>query len=175
MNLHPLVVHFPVALLTLYAVFEVLPMDRWYSQVGWQDIKAILVSVGGIGILAALVTGQMAEHSLLARSAGQILGYHKIFAGASAAVFGIIAAAYVIRWMIERHGHFLRRVSLPMWPLRKFADIILDRRVIIVLAILGFAVLFLTGIFGEMIVYGPQNDPFSRWVYALFFPSGMIQ
>jgi uncharacterized membrane protein len=173
MNLHPLVVHFPIALLSLYVLFEVLPLERWYPSVRWQDSKAILVAVGGIGLLAALVTGQMAEHSLLALSAGPILRFHKMFADASAAVFGIIAAAYVIRWILERHGHFLRRAGLPIRSLRAIATVLLDRRTVVSLAIIGFIVLFLAGIFGEMIVYGPQNDLFSRLVTAWFFPSGI--
>lgn len=173
MNLHPLIIHFPIALLSLYVLFEVLPMERWYPLVRWQDIKAILAAAGGIGLLAALVTGQMAEHSLLAFSAGPILRYHKMFADASTAAFGIIAAAYVIRWMLERHERLLRRAGLPIRSLRTIAAVILDRRIIVSLAIIGFIVLFLTGIFGEMIVYGPRNDPFSRLVAALFFPSGI--
>ncbi len=172
MNLHPLVVHFPIALLTFYALFEVLPLEQWYSRVNWRDIKALLVSFGGLGILAALATGQMAEHSLLARAAGRVLYFHKLFAGASAAVFGIIAAGYVIDWMLAKHPDLLRSAGIKLSFLRKITAVILDRRVVVALAAIGFIVLLLTGVFGEMIVYGPNNDPVSMFVYAIFFPGG---
>ncbi len=177
MNFHPLVVHFPIALLTFYALFEVLPLARWYPSVSWADVKALLVSFGGLGILAAIATGQMAEHSLIARAAGRILYYHKLFAAASAAVFGIIALAYVIDWMFRKHGPWLRRAGIgPAW-LHGAAKTVLNRRVIVPLAIVGFLVLFLAGIFGEMIVYGPNNDPIAHFVFTLFFPhgQGMLQ
>ncbi len=166
-NIHPFVVHFPVALLTLYVFFEILPLSNWYPRVSWEDIKAILVSFGGLGILAALVTGQLAERSLLARSAGNILYLHKLFAAASAAVFGIVALAYVIRWVFSKHADSLRRIKDRLFFLDAFSSFILERWVVVSLALIGFAVLFITGALGEIIVYGPNNDVITQFVSSL--------
>lgn len=167
MNIHPLIVHFPIALLTLYVFFEVFPFERWYPRAAWKDIKAVLVCFGGLGILVALATGQLAESSALARASGNILHVHKFFAGASAAVFGIIALAYFIQWAFSKHIDFFKSLKKDIPIIGQFSDIILKRWVIVPFALAGFAVLFLTGALGAIIVYGPTNDVVTQFVYSI--------
>lgn len=168
MNIHPLVVHFPIALLVFYAIFEVLPLEHWYPRAPWFDIKAILVCFGGLGILAALVTGQLAERSFYTAGISAILHLHKLFAGMSAAVFGIIAAAYLIRWVFAKHDVTFQPIKGKLSLLLKFSDIILVRWVVVFLAVLGFFVLAMTGILGAIMVYGPSNDFITQFVYSAF-------
>ena len=61
-NLHPLVVHFPIALLTCAYFFDVLAIGRdrpKYSNVGWWMQVA-----GSIGLLFTLATGLQAKSSV---------------------------------------------------------------------------------------------------------------
>ena len=169
MNIHPVFVHFPIALLTLYAILEILPMDSWYPRAMWTDIKAFLVIVGGLGLLFALATGQLAEHSSFAEASRSILGLHKYFAGISTAVFGILAAAYLIRWVFEKHPNFLGVFTVKLSFLKAIADFILKRWLVVSLALVGFIVLGITGALGGIMVYGPNGDFFTKFIYSVFF------
>lgn len=161
MNIHPLIVHFPIALLAMYALFELLPLERWYPRAAWADIKAILVCFGGVGILAALLTGQVAEAQQFGRLAASILHLHKFFAEASVSIFGLIALGYFIRWAESKHG----------FPFGKSYSRFMQRRwVAIMFALVGLTTLFLTGAFGAMIVYGPGGDIITQVVANVFKP-----
>lgn len=168
MNIHPLIVHFPIALLVLYVVFEVLPLERWYPRAAWADIKAILVCFGGLGLLAALLTGQLAESSLLAHASENVLHIHKTFAGASTAVFGLIALAYFIRWAFSKHATFLKPLQEGVPIIQTYSNIILKRWIVVPLALIGFVALSLTGTLGAIIVYGSSGDFATQFVASLF-------
>jgi uncharacterized membrane protein len=168
-NIHPILVHFPIALLTFYCVLEIVPLMKWYPKVAWSDVKALLVCFGGLGILGALLTGGLAEDSNLARASEHVLAIHKFFAATSAAVFGIIALAYLIWWIFEKHIDPAKPLGRGVKIIKGFSDIILKRWVVILLAILGLGVLTLTGTLGGIIVYGADSDFATKFVYSLFF------
>ena len=69
MDLHPFVVHFPIALLTLSAVCDLVGVLADREQLRWTGF--LLLVVGTIGALIAALTGDAAEHV-----AGQIPGIH---------------------------------------------------------------------------------------------------
>ena len=58
MDLHPIIVHFPVALLTLYGIFELFSVRRIARKPYWFYVKAVLVIFGALGALAAWLTGE---------------------------------------------------------------------------------------------------------------------
>ncbi len=170
MNIHPFIVHFPIALLTLYAIFELFPLESWYPRVAWQDIKAILVCFGGVGLLAALVTGQLAESSMIARASGRILYIHKLFAGASTAIFGLIALAYFIQWVFNKHAGLSRPLKANFRFIGAYSKFMLERWVVVSFALIGFIALSITGALGVMIIYGPNGDFITQFVYQLLKP-----
>jgi uncharacterized membrane protein len=73
MNLHPIFVHFPIALLTIYALLEVfIPLKvkvfkvcKWQNtklyallvNPIWKHIKAFLVIFGAVTVIPTLLTG----------------------------------------------------------------------------------------------------------------------
>jgi len=57
MNVHPIFVHFPIALLTIYALLELIQFKKVTSWNPWFYIKASFVVFGAIGTYAALFTG----------------------------------------------------------------------------------------------------------------------
>ena len=48
MNIHPLLVHFPIALLTIYSLLELVPFKQIYRQSYWFYTKAIILIIGSI-------------------------------------------------------------------------------------------------------------------------------
>src|ERR1051326_6600291 len=61
LNVHPIFVHFPVALLTIYCLLEFVRLRKVTSQPYWFYIKAMFVIIGSLATAAALITGDMAE------------------------------------------------------------------------------------------------------------------
>ena len=168
MNIHPIIVHFPIALLVCYAIIEILPLTKWYPRFPWDPIKLFLVLFGTVGAVAALGTGSLAEHSSQ-WTLRNVLGLHKSFAGISTLIFGIITATYFIRWFFQQYpGLFVGALSALSF-LKNIADFILKRRIVIPLALMGLVAILVTGILGGIIVYGPNLDPFTKFIYSVFF------
>lgn len=149
MNLHPIVVHFPIGLLTFYAVLELIRFKRIAEKPYWMNIKAILAIFGFLTALAAYLTGPEVEGG----AAPRILEMHETFASATLLIFGIIALNYLLRW--ARHEGIHHRI--PMLP----------NRVVITLAILGLVAITITGGLGGAMVYGTNFDPFMAPIFQL--------
>lgn len=176
MNIHPLIVHFPIALLTIYSLLEVgayclpaLRRQEWISPV-----KSFLLFVGVLAVFAGLVTGGIAEE-LLGGPETSVLEMHSSFAGATAVLYFFIAAAYLVRifdtkgWgdrIVGTHTFLIR-----IWGGKKYiARHILDTWFLPVLALLAFASMTVTGALGAVLVYGPNIDPFVSFIYHVFWP-----
>lgn len=177
MNIHPLFVHFPIALLVVYSVLElgtyVWPKLRWQSWLF--PVRAFLLFTGALGTFAALVTGGVAED--LVRHTNQyayIIGVHSTFAAVTTILYLILAAAYLVR-IFDRNGwgdriagtnNFLIRI----WNFKKrFWNVILDSWLLPLIALLALVGMFVTGALGAAIVYGPSADPFVSFVYHFFW------
>ena len=55
-----MVVHFPIALLTVYALMELVWSKRLRKNESWLYVKAAFLIIGLLGAYAALSTGEMA-------------------------------------------------------------------------------------------------------------------
>lgn len=146
MDIHPLIVHFPIALLTLYAVFELIRFNKVLEKPYWFYIKAALVIVGELlALLTILFSPEDGEM--------RIVEVHESFATATAIVFGLIALNYLIHWM-KREGWFIRIPTLPNWSL-------------VILAVIGLVCITITGGLGGAIVYGTEFDPLMAPIFKL--------
>lgn len=170
MNIHPLLVHFPVALLTLYAIFEILPAARWYGTLPWAAIQTILVVIGELGALAALLTGETAEHAINDRSLRPLIETHSNFATTTAIIFGILAVVRIKKWIRTEHPLLLAN-SYPklIAGVDAVINFVLSTPVRILLALAGLITITITGGLGGAIVYGPDIDPVVKFIYGLFF------
>lgn len=161
MNIHPIFVHFPIGLLTLYAFFEVFRLVILTRQNWYFFIKANLAIFGFLGSIATFITGQMSEEFMKGHPALEV---HERFAFLSVFTFGIIALLYAMAWYekvkIEK-GIVLEHSVI------KFSHKIVFGKIIIVLAILGFMFLTITGGIGGAMVYGENADPLFTPIYKL--------
>lgn len=177
MNIHPLFVHFPIALFVIYSLLEVatalwptLRRQSWLFSV-----KAFLLFSGIVCAFIALFTGGLAED--LVRNSNPrafIIEVHAPFAGATSLLYIIIAAAYLVRIFDERgwgeriagNSHLL----MSLWNFKKrFWYGILNSWLLPVLALAGLIGITVTSALGAAIVYGPQIDPFVSFIYHLFW------
>ena len=168
MNLHPLVVHFPIAFLTSYAILEILPLQRWFPRVSWGEIKFFLVVFGVLGAFAALETGESVA-AQVGQSVREVVEVHEFFARITTAIFSGLAAAYLLAWADQRYFSRIANQSKIIALIMEVKNFILKRPVAIVLAIVGIAAVTLTGALGGIIAYGPDTDPVTKIVYSIFF------
>ncbi len=160
MNIHPLVVHFPIALLTLYSVLEVT--RRWTKQNYWKPMRAVLVCVGTFGAFMSLQTGEIAEHAY-GSGMNNVLETHSTMANVTTYVYAFMAAMYVLD-VLEARG-YLKSVA---W-LTSIKNTVLRSPLADVFAIIGFVALGLVGALGGILVYGPEADFVTSLVYKAFF------
>lgn len=177
MNIHPIFVHFPIALLTVYSCFELagyffksLRAKPWFFAV-----NATLLFTGAVSAIAALVTGGIAE-DLVENGLpySYILEVHEPFAAATTLVYLVLAAAYLNRvfdrneWMVGLTSR--SRLLAWGWNVKKaIARVVLDTWLLPVLALLGLVLMTITGALGAAVVYGPNVDPFVTFIYHWFW------
>jgi len=166
MNFHPIFVHFPIALFTLYGVFELVRFSKVQSQPYWFYIKAILVILGTLAAFVTLQTGEMIKRQF----PGKLTETHSFFANITTYFFAAMALAYITSW-IERDfknipDRFPRFKSL--WTiLLKIKTILLETKLTPLLALVGLVLITITGALGGSIAYGPDIDPVAKFVYNL--------
>ena len=168
-NVHPLLVHFPLGLLTVYAVLEFLRLKQLRNPTMFA-LKAFLVIVGFAAACVTWLSGQLIEHNpgtTLAHP--ELTGIHSKMALASTFTVGVLAAAYLVpilrKWPVTR-----KLVA----PFNKVSQAITGHWPGPVLAAIGLILLIITGALGGIIVYGPQLDPFTNIIYQLFQGFGSL-
>ena len=162
-NIHPLFVHFPIALLFVYSLIKILPLQAWFPRVAWRQIERVLLFIGVLGAFAALTTGGMAEE--LTHPNHQLVEMHSLFAGIAtwlyvALLLGEIvtmADSLVVRYIPQRFVQSVRNVR----------DYLTIRFTAKIIALAGLIAISITGLLGGVIVYGPTADPIAGIVLQL--------
>ena len=152
MDLHPIVVHFPVALLMLYGVFELFSVRKLARMPYWFYIKAILIIFGALGALVAFLTGESASHYA---EGVALIEMHGRFASAAAWLSVLIAVIYLLVWFGKE------KVQEYAWKLLS------NRGAMIPLALAVIILITITGALGGAIIYGTQFDPITIPVFKL--------
>ncbi len=156
-NIHPLFVHFPIALLFVYAILKIVPTYRWLPNVAWRQVERIFLVLGVLGGFVALSTGEIAEH--LTRPDHALVEMHSTFAGASIFIFGALLVGEIIVLISTRY-------TLPK-IVRSFGNLLTHRGVSGVLAFIGLITISVTGLLGGVMVYGVGADPVASWVMSV--------
>lgn len=169
-DIHPILVHFPIALLTVYAVIELARFPVFTRRPSWFEAKAVFAILGSLSSFAAYIAGDARNEYLEARGASsQLIETHGAFALATIIVFGLIAVTHATRLLKESpHG-----AKLPAHVGRRLfavGDFLLKPAPAVFLALVGLALVTITGGLGGAIVYGPDADPFVHAIYGALFP-----
>lgn len=165
-NIHPIVVHFPVALLFIYSVLKVLPMKRWAPRFAWSDVERVFLVLGFGGALMALSTGETAEHLVRSASNRDLIEVHSVFANASVAFYGALLLAEVIS-VLHAWSAFRTKFSKLDNFLNHIYNFLTKPLISKLLALLGLVALSITGLLGGVLVYGVSADPFAPLVLKL--------
>lgn len=163
-NIHPLFVHFPIALLLVYSFLKILPFKKWFPSVSWGQIERALLFFGVIGAFAALSTGETAEH--LARPDRALVEMHSLFATMSTWLYGALLLGEIA--LVVRTT-FATKITLPaVLKLAAFLEKILCNRIFSkILAFLGLIAISVTGLLGGVMVYGLSADPLAGFVVKI--------
>jgi uncharacterized membrane protein len=108
-ELHPIVVHFPIALLlTSVALdFVAVALRRWSIA----EAATWPLALGVVGALVAGLTGQISEqHATNLAQVGQLLSLHKTFAVASGMIFAVLLSVRLIWLSPQILGSFEARM-----------------------------------------------------------------
>lgn len=150
-NIHPIFVHFPIALLTIYSLIKILPVHKILKE-NQKAVERFLLFLGVLGAFFALNTGEMAEH--IVRKNRQIIEAHSTFAGISTFVFGFLAILEISDILNKKN--YLNKFK---YVLNKLSLLSENKFLTIILSIIGLISIFMTGILGGVIVYGTSADP----------------
>ena len=124
-NIHPLLVHFPIALLYGAALLYFLASIRASEALKWTALWMLLL--GALGAAAAVASGLYAAPGLMVSESvrHELLRHHKRLMIAAAAVTGVLTAwALATRPMPTRGRYvFLAGLIAVMWLIAAGADI----------------------------------------------------
>ncbi len=155
-NIHPIVVHFPIALLFVYSLIKILPCQKWFPAVSWKHIERTLLVIGVLGAFVASSTGEIAEH--LVRPDGQLVEMHAFFASLATWLYGLIVLGEILYFITPFIASKLS--SAPLNTLLAYIQNILQNRIVSsILAGLGLIAISVTGLLGGVMVYGVSADP----------------
>ncbi len=171
MNIHPLFVHFPVALLTVYALMELLRLPVLIRQQWYVPTKAVCLFVGLIGGFASLQTGEMAEEIYRGTTTMELVRLHSSFAWYTVYVYGCISLLYAIESFHRMNvSAYLPQGLRGVWTVfRRLQHSLFHALLLVPAAVTGLILLTITGALGGAIVYGPEVDPVVSVIYHLFF------
>ncbi len=176
MNIHPLFVHFPIGMLVVYGLMELVP-ERWTKYFSWWGgAKRFLLAAGLVAAVPTLITGDMASDMIKGLVPEELIETHEHAAGTTLLIFVVLAGAYLVRLFTEtgwgdRMSAWLWKGKLAvMWRLKQRASgWILETPIRPILALAGLISITITGGLGAAIVYGPNIDPVVTFIYKLFF------
>ncbi|MCX6757736.1 MAG: hypothetical protein NTZ44_02555 [Candidatus Nomurabacteria bacterium] len=167
-NIHPIFVHFPIALLFLYSFVKILPFKRWLPGVAWNHIERALLFFGVLGAFTALGTGEIAEK--LYQSEHKLIEIHSTFAGIATWIYVALLFGEIISVLNNSYQNLIQEIKIDKIKtfLVKLENILCSGTFSKILSILGLIAISVTGILGGAIVYGASADPFAGFILKLF-------
>jgi hypothetical protein len=162
-NIHPLFVHFPIALLFLYSVIKIIPFKKWFPDSDFKVVEMVLLLFGFLGACMALFTGETAEH--IVQPARDLVEMHSFFANISTYIYGTLLvgelSSLVNKNLSETSQSFIRKISLFL------EKVLCNKYFSILLSILGLICISTAGLLGGVMVYGLTADPVAPFVLHL--------
>lgn len=169
-SLHPLLVHFPIAMLFTYSVIQILLILFKQDQKKFQLSLCILLLVGVLGGGASLSSGEALE-SL--RGENALMELHAFFATTTIWIYAAILIAMLVMYIykFDNIKKYIKNSSLHKFItiLYNISNIIVSPKIIVILSFIGLVTLSITGALGGALVRGPESDIFINFIYNLFF------
>lgn len=164
-NIHPIFVHFPIALLFVYSIIKLLPFAKWFPNIAWRDIERLLLVVGIGGAYLSLSTGEQAEE--LSRPNKSLVDAHAFFANFSTRMYLLLLIGEVANYINTKNFSFINKINYLPKLIIWVEKILTNKNLVILLTILGFITLFLTGVLGGVLVYGTTADPLAPFILKI--------
>lgn len=98
-ELHPIIIHFPIALLLSAVALDFLAV--FFRRWGLADAASWLLVLGVPSAAFALLSGWVSEKYVTVGAAGDILHYHKLAAVAASGLFGLLLVIRLV-WLAPR-------------------------------------------------------------------------
>ncbi len=179
MNLHPIFVHFPIALFSLYTFIEILRFKKISDRQETFYIKAVLSIAGVFGAFAALLFGDTAAHEVMqgiitakVDNPVEVIELHEFLAQLGTFIFILPAAGYAVAWLNKFDfinklpGKFLKSIWQFGTLISKW---IIETPLVILLSLVGIVIITIAAALGGSIIYGPDSDPIVKIIFNLFF------
>ena len=164
-NIHPILVHFPIALLFIYSIIKIIPFSKWFPKASWRNIEFFLLTFGVLGAFASLASGDTAEH--ITRSNRELVNIHALFAGISTWLYGALLLGEVAHLFNQKeiiNNPFMQNIKKLSVLLERF---LCNKTFSIIIAFLAFICITLTGLLGGVMVYGLGADPLAGFVVKI--------
>jgi uncharacterized membrane protein len=175
MNLHPIFVHFPIALLTLYTLCELLRFKKIKEHPAWFYLKAVLVICGTAGATVALFTGSEAKKAVLTgiinaqvANPRMVINLHETWAKGASLIYLLLAAAYAVAWLnkFKVIDYLPGKALKEIWQIgTQIQKLLIETNLVIVLSVAGLIAITIAGALGGSIIYGPNTDPVVQFIY----------
>lgn len=166
MDVHPLFVHFPIALLFVWSLIEISQVHRWIKSVDWKSAKGVLLTVGTVGAYFAKETGEIARDQVTKIS--PTLAWHETFAKTTFALYFLFLVEIILTVCISQIKN--RKISIPHWThdlMSLYQKIIGFLPIRLPLVVIALTVLTVTGVLGGTLVYGNSADPIAPYVLSI--------
>jgi uncharacterized membrane protein len=160
MNLHPIIVHFPIALLVLYTSLEVVSFFKKSRAEKLSFTKIFLLVVGIVWTFFALQSGEVAQ-DLLWKS--DLIHQHEEFAEMTYKTYLIILLIYIITRetvLIKFKNPILSKISTFVAYLKTYG-------VVVLLSVIWLVLLTIVWALWGAISHGPAVDPIVQYIYTL--------
>ena len=145
-------VHFPVALLVVYTLCEIVRFKKITDFTWWTPLKIFLLALGVLSSYATFLTGLIAEDAIPIHSVmSQVAWIHKLSAFTTVGLATVLLGIYLLA---------LKKIN--------FAEKIAKSWVMALGAIILLLAVFVTGALGASLVYGQNTDPLVHFVYGIF-------
>jgi len=163
-NLHPIFVHFPIALLTVYAVLELARFKKLQERLYAFHVKATLVILGALSTIPAYLTGnEQLESQQPGTAFYRTMVIHSQWALATLVIFCFLAAVKAAEWLLLEWTSMPERLKKPLG----WARYVSRSPLMPILALVGLVCVTVTGALGGSLAYGPDVDPFVSFIYKL--------
>ncbi len=163
-NIHPIIVHFPVALLFLYSFIKIVPFKKWIPSFSWDSVLRALLFFGILGAFAAYMTGDTAR--ALFGPSRSIVEAHESFASISIFIYTVLLIREFLP--VFKAKYFEKIKSEEIKKIILLVEKVLTQKALSkILAFLGLVSITITGMLGGIMVYGLSADPIAPLVLKI--------